>query len=84
MSFRLNSQKNVPANNCRYNIMVVLELPASSRVGFMVSTKPGIHAFKMYGLPTFVFPLPGGPKRSSPLQGDRRPVNSCRHSVKIN
>ena len=55
MSFRLNSQKNVPANNCRYNIMVVLELPASSRVGFMVSTKPGIHAFKMYGLPTLFF-----------------------------
>ena len=35
--------------------MVVLELPASSRVGFMVSTKPGIHAFKIYGLPTLFF-----------------------------
>ena len=29
-----------------------------------------------YVLTNIVFPFPGGPKRSSPLQGDRSPVNS--------
>ena len=32
-------------------------------------------------LTNIVFPLPGGPKRSNPLQGDRSPVNSCRHII---
>ena len=30
----------------------------------------------MYVRTNIVFPLPGGPNRSSPLQGDLRPVNS--------
>ena len=43
-----------------------------------------LHSFSgIYGmwLTNIVFPFPGGPKRSNPLQGDRSPVNSCRHSI---